>query len=262
MMNKDFDIPLPTFEPGWVWLAGAGPGDPTLLTIGAYHGLKNADIVVHDALVEDEIVKLASPEATLEYAGKRGGRPSTQQQDISTKLIRHAKAGKRVLRLKGGDPFVFGRGGDECLALVEANIPFRVIPGITAGVGGPAYAGIPVTHREHNRAVTFITGHTASDDIPDDINWPALSQGSPVLIFYMAARNLKMIADQLMAAGRAKTEPVVVISRATLPDQAVLETRLTTCAEDLINAKLKTPTLIVVGPVAGLRDKLNWLNPR
>ncbi|MGY8989983.1 MAG: uroporphyrinogen-III C-methyltransferase [Rhodospirillales bacterium] len=262
MMNKNFDIRLPTFEPGWVWLAGAGPGDPTLLTIGTYHGLKNADVVVYDALVGDEIVKLARPEATLEYAGKRGGRPSTQQQDISNKLIQHAKAGKRVLRLKGGDPFVFGRGGDECLALVEANVPFRVIPGITAGVGGPAYAGIPVTHRDHNTAVTFITGHTASNDIPGDINWPALSQGSPVLIFYMAARNLKMIADQLMAAGRDATEPVVVISRATLPDQVVLETCLATCAEDLAKAKLKTPTLIVVGPVAGLRNHLNWFNPK
>ncbi len=259
-MASNFDIPLPTFEPGWVWLAGAGPGDPALLTIAALHGLQNADVVVYDALVGEAIVKLARPEATLEYAGKRGGRPSTQQQDISSKLIGYAKAGKRVLRLKGGDPFVFGRGGEECLALVEAGVPFRVIPGITAGIGGPAYAGIPVTYRETNTAVTFITGHTASDDIPSDLNWTALAQGSPVLIFYMAARNLKNIADQLMAAGRTMDEPVVVISRATLPDQAVLETCLETCAEDLARAKMQTPTLIIVGPVAGLRDKLNWLD--
>ncbi|MGA0395000.1 MAG: uroporphyrinogen-III C-methyltransferase, partial [Rhodospirillales bacterium] len=165
-----------------------------------------------------------------------------------------------VLRLKGGDPFVFGRGGEECLALVDAGIPFRIIPGITAGVGGPAYAGIPVTYRETNTAVTFITGHTAKEDIPHDVNWKALSQGSPVLIFYMAARNLKNITAQLIAAGRPGQEPVTIISRATLPDQKVLETCLETCVEDLANAKLKTPTLIVVGPVAGLRDKLKWFD--
>ena len=259
-MKSNPELQLPIFEPGWVWLAGAGPGDPSLLTIAALHGLQNADVVIYDALVGETIVKLANPEATLEYAGKRGGRPSTQQQDISDKLIDCAKAGKRVLRLKGGDPFVFGRGGEECLALVEAGIPFRVIPGITAGVGGPAYAGIPVTYRESNTAVTFITGHTASDGIPSDLNWSALAQGSPVLIFYMAARNLKNIADQLMTAGRAGDEPVVVISRATLPDQAVLETCLETCAEDLIKAQLQTPTLIIVGPVTDLRSKLNWLD--
>lgn len=258
-MKDDAELQLPAFQPGWVWLAGAGPGDPGLLTLAALHGLKHADVVIYDALVGDAIIKMANPDATLEYAGKRGGRPSTQQQDISKKLIDYAKANKRVLRLKGGDPFVFGRGGEECLSLVEANIPFRVIPGITAGVGGPAYAGIPVTYRETNTAVTFITGHTASEDIPHDINWTALSQGSPVLIFYMAARNLENIASQLMTAGRAAEEPVVIISRATLPDQTVLETTLATCAEDLAGAKLKTPTLIVVGPVAGLRNQLNWL---
>jgi uroporphyrin-III C-methyltransferase len=259
-MDIDDSISLPGFKPGWVWLAGAGPGDPALLTLAAWHGLKQADVIIYDALVSEAIVQLAKPDATLEYAGKRGGRPSTQQQDISEKLIQHARDGKRVLRLKGGDPFVFGRGGEECLALVDAGIPFRIIPGITAGVGGPAYAGIPVTYRETNTAVTFITGHTAKEDIPHDVNWKALSQGSPVLIFYMAARNLKNITAQLIAAGRPGQEPVTIISRATLPDQKVLETCLETCVEDLANAKLKTPTLIVVGPVAGLRDKLKWFD--
>ncbi|MEL0105378.1 MAG: uroporphyrinogen-III C-methyltransferase [Rhodospirillaceae bacterium] len=259
-MDIDDSISLPGFKPGWVWLAGAGPGDQALLTLAAWHGLKQADVIIYDALVSEAIVQLAKPDATLEYAGKRGGRPSTQQQDISEKLIQHARDGKRVLRLKGGDPFVFGRGGEECLALVDAGIPFRIIPGITAGVGGPAYAGIPVTYRETNTAVTFITGHTAKEDIPHDVNWKALSQGSPVLIFYMAARNLKNITAQLIAAGRPGQEPVTIISRATLPDQKVLETCLETCVEDLANAKLKTPTLIVVGPVAGLRDKLKWFD--
>jgi uroporphyrin-III C-methyltransferase len=214
--------------------------------------------VVYDALVNETILKLARAETVLEYAGKRGGRPSTDQKDISGRLIAYARSGKRVLRLKGGDPFVFGRGADECLALVEAGVPFRVIPGITAGVGGPAYAGIPVTYRETNTAVTFITGHTASDDVPDDVDWEALAKGSPVLIFYMGARNLERIASKLMAAGRSARETVVVISRATLPDQAVLETDLAACVRDLAKAKLKTPTLIVVGPVAELRKKLDW----
>jgi uroporphyrin-III C-methyltransferase len=258
---QDFTIDLPDFEPGWVWITGAGPGDPALLTLAAWHGLKHADVVVYDALVNETILKLARAETVLEYAGKRGGRPSTDQKDISGRLIAYARSGKRVLRLKGGDPFVFGRGADECLALVEAGVPFRVIPGITAGVGGPAYAGIPVTYRETNTAVTFITGHTASDDVPDDVDWEALAKGSPVLIFYMAARNLGRIAEKLMAAGRSAQETVVVISRATLPDQAVLETALATCADDLAKAELKTPTLVIVGPVAELRRKLNWFCP-
>jgi uroporphyrin-III C-methyltransferase len=149
---------LPPVEKGWVWLVGAGPGDPGLLTVLALAALQQADVVVYDALVDESILKLARPGATIEYAGKRGGRPSPRQRDISLRLIELARAGKRVVRLKGGDPFMFGRGGEEALALVEARIPFRVVPGVTSGTGGLAYAGIPATHRDVNHAVTFVTG--------------------------------------------------------------------------------------------------------
>ncbi len=145
---------LPKFEPGWVWLAGAGPGDPGLVTLHTLNGLRQADVVVYDALVDKGILDWMRPGVEAVYAGKRGGKPSPKQRDISLRLIEMAREGKRVLRLKGGDPFVFGRGGEEALSLVEAGVPFRVIPGVTAGIGGFAYAGIPLTHRDVNQAVT------------------------------------------------------------------------------------------------------------
>ena len=163
MDSLPFD--LPTLEPGWVWLAGAGPGDPGLLTLTALGGLRSADVVVYDALVGEQVLALARPGVALEYAGKRGGKPSPKQADISRRLIQHAREGRRVLRLKGGDPFVFGRGGEEALALVEAGVPFRIVPGISSGIGGLAYAGIPVTHRETNSAVTFLTGHNVTGEV-------------------------------------------------------------------------------------------------
>src|SRR5579883_802501 len=152
-------LPLPEFEPGWVWLAGAGPGDPGLLTLHALHGLRHADVVVYDALVSEAVLTLSPSHVAREFAGKRGGKPSPKQADISLRLVALARAGKRVLRLKGGDPMVFGRGGEEALSLSAAGVPFRIIPGLSAGIGGLAYAGIPVTHREANSVVSFLTGH-------------------------------------------------------------------------------------------------------
>src|SRR5499433_3765656 len=175
---------LPTFEPGWVWLAGAGPGDPGLLTLLALHGLRQADVIVYDALVGPGVLALARPGAALEYAGKRGGKPSARQPDISLRLVQLAREGKRVLRLKGGDPFVFGRGGEEAMALVASGVPFRIVPGISAGIGGLAYAGIPVTHRDVNSAVAFITGHDSSGVLPDSVDWAALAKGAPVIVVY------------------------------------------------------------------------------
>ena len=256
---ENLPITLPDFEPGSVWLVGAGPGDPGLLSLAGLQALQTADIIVYDALVGDEILKLANPDAAQEYAGKRGGKPSPKQTDITERLVELAQDGNRVLRLKGGDPFVFGRGAEECFRLVEAGIPFRIVPGITAGVGGLAYAGIPMTTRGTNTAVTFITGHNAGGTVPDDINWEALADGSPVLIFYMGATHLERIAEKLMEARRTGDEPVALISRATLPDQRVVETTLSTCAADLKKAELDPPTLIVVGPIVALRDQLNWL---
>src|SRR5438552_4118384 len=183
-------LELPDFAPGSVWLVGSGPGYPGLLSALALHALDHADIVVYDALVDPRILALARPGATLDFAGKRGGRPSPRQPDISARLIRLARAGRRVLRLKGGDPFVFGRGGEEALALAGAGVPFRIVPGITAGIGGLAYAGIPLTHRDTNSAVTLLTGHTSDGVAPDGLDWQALAKGSPVLVLYMASKHL------------------------------------------------------------------------
>ncbi|MEA2779320.1 MAG: uroporphyrin-III C-methyltransferase [Rhodospirillaceae bacterium] len=250
---------LPELLPGSVWLAGAGPGDPGLLSVLTLHGLKQADIVVYDALVDDRILGLARPSAMLEYAGKRGGKPSAKQRDISLRLIELAHEGKRVLRLKGGDPFVFGRGGEEALALVGAGIPFRIVPGISAGIGGLAYAGIPVTHRDVNSAVAFITGHDASGLVPDSVNWAALAQGAPVLVIYMALKHIEPITARLMAAGRQSSEPVAVVAKATTAEQTVLETTLGAAAADVLAAGIEPPALVVVGEVVRLRAALDWL---
>jgi uroporphyrin-III C-methyltransferase len=259
MTDPASSVELPRLEPGWVWLAGAGPGDPGLLTLLAARGLAEADAVVYDALVDERVLALARPGATLEYAGKRGGKPSPKQRDISARLVELARAGRRVLRLKGGDPFVFGRGAEEALALVAAGVPFRIVPGITAGVGGLAYAGIPTTYRETNSVVSFITGHNSDGVVPDGLDWPAIARGSPVLVLYMALKHLDAIAGRLIAGGRAPDEPVAVIQAASTPRQRVLETTLGRVAEDARAAGIEPPTLVVVGPVVPLRRALDWL---
>ncbi len=251
---------LPTFEPGWVWLVGAGPGDAGLLTLHALNALQQADVVVYDALVDDEILQLMRPGAESVYAGKRGGKASPKQRDISLRLIELARAGKRVLRLKGGDPFLFGRGGEEALALVAAQMPFRVVPGVTSGIGGLAYAGIPATHRDINHAVTFVTGHMAGGDVPDTINWRALAEGSPVMVIYMGLKHLPRISGELLAAGRGGDEAVAVISQATTSRQRVLETTLARAVEDVATSGIEAPALIVIGEVVRLRAGLDWLS--
>jgi uroporphyrin-III C-methyltransferase len=248
---------LPDFQPGQVWLVGAGPGDPGLLSALALHALAHADVVVYDALVDPRILRLARSDAVHDYAGKRGGRPSPSQPDISARLVRLAEAGNRVLRLKGGDPCVFGRGAEEALALVGAGIPFRIVPGITAGIGGLAYAGIPVTHRETNSAVTFITGHNSDGTVPDGLDWGAIARGAPVLVLYMALKHLPNIVDRLIAGGRTTDEPVAVVSRATTPKQRVLVSTL----GDIVAASAgsETPAIIVVGEVVRLHAGLDWI---
>ena len=252
---------LPEFRPGSVWLVGAGPGDPGLLTLLALHALGHADAVVYDALVDSRILALARPGALLDYAGKRGGKPSPLQPDISERLVRLARDGKRVLRLKGGDPFVFGRGGEEALTLAQAGIPFRVVPGITAAIGGLAYAGIPATHRDINSAVTFVTGHASDGELPDGLDWEALARGSPVIVLYMALKHLDAIARRLIAAGRRADEPVAVVSKATTPAQRVLETVLARAATDVAAAGIEPPAIVVLGEAVKLRRTLDWLVP-
>jgi uroporphyrin-III C-methyltransferase len=245
------------FERGSVWLVGAGPGDPGLLTLHAARALAEADVVLHDALVSPEILAMASL-ARLEPVGKRAGGRRTPQLRINERLIRLAHEGHRVVRLKGGDPLVFGRGGEEALALAAAGIPFRVIPGISAGIGGAAAAGIPVTHRGVARSVTFVTGHDASGELPD-LNWHAAASGADVLVLYMALRRIGAIAAELRAAGRPATEPVAFITEATTPRQRVAVTTLAEVERAAAAIPPNAPTLIVIGPVVTLRPMLAGL---
>ncbi len=248
----------PRLEPGWVWLAGAGPGDPGLLTLHALNGLRQADVVVYDALVDDRLLAWARPGAELVFAGKRGGKPSARQKDISLTLVEMARRGARVLRLKGGDPFVFGRGGEEAQTLVQHGVPIRIIPGITAGIGGLAYAGIPATHRDVNQSVTFLTGHDAKGEAPAAIDWVSIAKGSQVVVVYMGLRTLGELARQFMQAGRSPDEPVAVVTDATLPQQRAIETTLSRAAEDVAAAGLVPPALVVIGRAALLRRALAW----
>ncbi|MBF0374753.1 MAG: uroporphyrinogen-III C-methyltransferase [Alphaproteobacteria bacterium] len=258
------DIPtaLPEFRPGAVWLVGAGPGDPGLLTLLALHALRHADVVVTDALVDPRILGLARPGAAIEPLGKRGGRPSPTQAEISARLVELAGRGLRVLRLKGGDPFLFGRGVDEALALGEAKIPYRVVPGVTAGIGGLAYAGIPATAGGTNSAVAFATGHGPSGELPDDVDWRALARGAPVLVVYMGLATLGRLRDELLAGGRSADEPAALVSRAATPRQRVVETTLGAIVEAAALSKIEAPALVVVGPVVALRRHLGWWDPQ
>jgi uroporphyrin-III C-methyltransferase len=251
-------LEMPDFAPGSVWLVGAGPGDPGLLSLFAVHALRTADIVVYDALVDRRVLGLARRGMVLEYAGKRGGRPSPKQRDISLRLVELAREGKRVLRLKGGDPFVFGRGGEEALALAGAGVPFRIVPGITSGIGGLAYAGIPVTHRDTNQSVTFVTGHGVTGDVPDGLDWPALARGAPTLVFYMALKHLDRIARLLVEAGKDPRTPAAIVERASTAEQRVVETTLAEAARDAERAGLEPPALFVVGENVRLRAGLDW----
>jgi len=250
---------LPAFEPGTVWLTGAGPGDPGLLTLLAVKALREADHVVYDALVDEGCLRLARRGAVLEYAGKRGGKPSPKQRDISLRLVELARSGKRVLRLKGGDPFVFGRGGEEALTLVNHGIAFRIVPGVTAGIGGLSYAGIPVTHRSITHVVTFLTGHDSSGLVPDRIDWPSIAKGSPVIVMYMVMKHIGEVTRHLIEAGRSPAEPVAFVCNASTTKQTVLESTLGTAVEDCEAAGLEPPAIVVVGEVVRLRGGLDWL---
>jgi len=256
-MTRLPDHDWPELLPGWVWLCGAGPGDPGLLTLHALNALRQADIVVYDALVSEALLDWA-PQAKHVYAGKRGGKPSAKQRDISLSLVAHARAGSRVLRLKGGDPFVFGRGGEEAQTLVQHGVPIRIIPGITAGIGGLAYAGIPVTHRDINQSVTFVTGHDQSGAAPLSLDWQAISRASPVIVIYMGMKHIRPIAAALREAGRPASEPVAVVTTATLEGQQVLETTLGTVEADIETAGLEPPAIICVGRAALMRQALDW----
>ncbi|CAM3943333.1 uroporphyrinogen-III C-methyltransferase [Shewanella aquimarina] len=244
---------------GKVWLVGAGPGDIELLTLKAYRILKKADVVLFDALVSEEILALAPKDAELIAVGKRAGKHSAAQEEINQLLVTKAYTRKNVVRLKGGDPFIFGRGGEELETLVEAGVEFEVVPGITAASGTSAYAGIPLTHRDHAQGVTFITGHCKLESCPMD--WQAYANSANTLVVYMGILNAASIQDGLISAGRSPNTPVAIVSKATTAAQQRFIGTLGELAELAADPALEMPALMIIGEVVGLADSLHWFNP-
>jgi uroporphyrinogen III methyltransferase/synthase len=245
-----------------VYLVGAGPGDPLLLTARALELIAAAEVIIYDRLIPPGVLEGAGPEAQLIYAGKRGGGEAVAQQEIDRLLVEHGRAGRRVVRLKGGDPFVFGRGGEEAEALAAAGIEFEVVPGVTAGVAAPAEAGIPVTQRGLASAVALVTGHEDPAKPESALDWNGLARFPGTLVLYMGVRRLSEIADRLVAAGRDPGEPAAVIERGTLPSQRVVTATLATVAQAAEAAGIRPPALTVIGAVAALRDRLAWYERR
>jgi uroporphyrinogen III methyltransferase/synthase len=245
-----------------VYLVGAGPGDPGLLTSRALELIAAADVIVYDRLIALEALDGARADAKLVFAGKEGGGPSVSQAEIERVLVEHGSAGRRVVRLKGGDPFVFGRGGEEAEKLRAAGIPFEVVPGVTSGVAGPAYAGIPVTHRDTASAVAFLTGHEDPTKPESALQWEALARFPGTLVVYMGLRQLGTIAERLISGGRSPEEPAAVVERGTFPDQRVLTGTLADIASRASAEGVGSPALAVVGSVVGLRERLQWFEAR
>ncbi len=247
---------------GYVYLIGAGPGDPGLITVKGSECLARAQVVMYDYLANEELLRLAPHGAELIYTGKVGGEHNREQSQINELLVEKALAGKVVARLKGGDSFIFGRGGEECEALFEAGIPFEIVPGITAAVGATTYAGIPLTHRGVTTSVAFVTGHEKKGKQSSEIDWEGLSLGSGTVVFYMGVTNLPHIAQSLMAHGRAPETPVALIRWGTRPEQEVLIGTLADIAEKARKAEFRAPAITVVGEVVNLRETLRWYDNR
>jgi uroporphyrin-III C-methyltransferase len=245
---------------GFVSLIGAGPGDPELITVKGLRRLREAEVVIYDALANDALLGECRAGAELIYAGKRAGQHYRSQEEINALLIAKARAGLRVARLKGGDPFVFGRGGEEAAALAEAGIAWEVVPGVSSAIAAPAYAGIPVTDRSAASSFTVITGHEDPRRPASRINWQALAQGSDTLIVLMGLARLPIIAEQLIAHGRAPDTPAAVIRQGSTPDQETVVGTLATIAADVARAELGAPATLVVGEVVRLRQRLSWFD--
>lgn len=241
---------------GAVYLIGAGPGDPDLMTFKALRLLQRADVVLYDRLVGPGILELARRDAERIYVGKQRSDHAMPQSDINQALLDMAKSGKRVARLKGGDPFIFGRGGEEIEGLMAAGIEFEVVPGITAASGAACYAGIPLTHRDHAQSVRFITGHTKNHQL--DLAWSSFLNPAETLVFYMGLAGLAIIVRELIAAGRCADTPVAIVEKATLPAQRVISGTLATIVAAVSEAKPEAPTLLIIGSVVGLHPSLGW----
>ena len=248
--------------PGTVYLVGAGPGDPGLMTRRSLELIAGADSILYDRLIPPGALAGARADADLRYVGKEPGAAALEQNEINALLVDLGRAGRRVVRLKGGDPFLFGRGGEEAEALALAGVPFEVVPGVTSGVAAPAYAGIPVTHRDAASAVAFVTGHEDPAKDGSALDWEALARFPGTLVFYMGVKNLPTIAERLRVGGRAADEPAAVVARGTLSGQRAVRGTLADIAERVSEARIRPPAITLVGPVAELRDTLAWLERR
>jgi uroporphyrin-III C-methyltransferase / precorrin-2 dehydrogenase / sirohydrochlorin ferrochelatase len=245
---------------GEVTLVGAGPGDPELLTLKALRALQDADVILHDRLVPAEVLDLARRDATRICVGKAAGHLGSTQEEINALLIEHANQGKRVVRLKGGDPFVFGRGGEELQALAAARINFSVVPGITAALGAAAYAGIPLTHRDHAHSVSFVAGHAQGEEPGKEPDWRALAMPGATAVFYMGLARLDQIVAKLLEHGAPSSRPAGIIAQGTTPQQRVITATLATLLDAATRANLESPALLVVGDVVALQSTLAWFN--
>ena len=248
------------FTKGSVWIVGAGPGDPGLLSLLAYKSIKKADVIFYDALLNEEILSLAKPNSQLIYVGKRGNKKSINQLEINKLLINEEKKNKRVLRLKGGDPFIFGRGGEEALSLKLNKIPYKIVPGATAGIAGLAYAGIPATHRDFNTSVTFISAYGAGGEKPETIDWTIFSKTSQLIVIYMGLERINWVCSELVKRGRDRNENIAIISNATKQNQKILISTLSNCLEDFDKNAVESPALLVIGKNVLLSPILNWFS--
>ena len=247
--------------PGICYLVGAGPGDPELITVRGLNCLRKAQVLYYDHLVSDELVGEVPDNARVVYVGKKAACHAVPQERICALICRDVREGKTVVRLKGGDPFVFGRGGEEALALSRAALPYEVVPGVTAGVAAPAYAGIPITHRGVSTAATFVTGHEAPGKDAPQTDWEALGGLGHTLCIYMGVRNLPAICDGLIRGGRSATEPVAIIEWGTHTHQRCVTGTLSTIAKVAEWERVKPPAMVVVGEVVALRESLQWFDP-